>query len=95
MATVNISIVIPDGDIAKTREWLQNAPYFQECYRSEEEGGMGIPQTLAGEKQVLALWFETTFKNKVDKYTANIDADAAAAAAREAAHKISPEVVVE
>jgi hypothetical protein len=93
--TVSISIVLPSGDVAATRAWLQNAPYLQTCYTSVEDGGLGYPQTLAGEKLCLGKWFETVWKQKVDSYTANVDADAAAAAAREAAHKISPEVVVE
>jgi hypothetical protein len=93
--TISISVSLPSGDIPATRAWLQNAPYLQTCYTSVEEGGLGYPQTLAGEKLCLGKWFETVWKQKVDSYTANVDADVAAAAAREAAHKISPEVVVE
>ena len=90
--TINTTLIL--DDIPTVRAWLQEADYLQRCYTSVEDGGLGYPQTVAGEKLCLGMWYQTVLKTTVDRFTENKDASAAAATAIENAHKINPEVVV-
>lgn len=95
-AQMNFTGSLPSADIPYALDWVVNAQYLQRCYQPVDEGGLGYDkETLAGKKQCLGAYLSWAWKQAMDAYITNRDVDAAAATAKESAHKTAPVVTVQ